>query len=267
MTVPLIILAAFAVCAGWLNAGFHIFKDPPMEHWLRPVFEASESAVKLRPDAERLEWPLLAPGIMAFALGSVLAWWMYIREKGEPAKRAAEAAPGLYRLLLDKWRMDELYDFTVISGVESLAETVAWADQVLVDGILARVTSLVVAITGTILRAFQNGVVHVYAATMVVGLAFVGWFFATPHPNAVVTDAGNDDYVVTAAPGVGYAYRWDADGDGKPDKVDFGNDATVKLHVLPGKSQKVNLEVKNAFGFVGSKSINVTRPAEPTASL
>jgi NADH-quinone oxidoreductase subunit L len=273
MTVPLIVLAAFAILAGFLNPGFHLLglfgvKEPPMEHWLKPVFAVAEPLVKTVPDGERLEWPLAMGGILAFAAGTGLAYWMYIREKGEPAKRAAAAAPGLYRMLLDKWRVDELYEYTVISGVESLAETAAWIDQVIVDGILAKMTALLVAIAGTVLRAFQNGVVHVYAATMVVGVAFVGWFFAMPHPDATVTDAGNDDFVVTAAPGVGYAYRWDADGDGKPDKQDFGSEATVvKLHVAPGKSQKVNLEVKNAFGIVGSKSINVARPAEPTASL
>jgi NADH-quinone oxidoreductase subunit L len=267
MTVPLIILAAFALLAGVLNPGFHMLKEPPMEHWLKPVFSGTESAVKLRPNAEHLEWSLALGGILAFASGTLLAWWMYIKEKGEPARRAAAAVPGLYRLLLDKWRVDELYDVTVISAVDSLAETSAAFDKTFVDGILATVTSTIVAALGTVLRAFQNGVVHVYAATMVVGLAFVGWFFAMPHANATINDAGNDDYVITAAPGVGYAYRWDADGDGKPDKADFGNDSTVKLHVTPGKSQKVGLEVKNAFGLVGTKSINVARPSEPTASL
>ena len=128
-------------------------------------------------------------------------------------------------------------------------------------------TALVVAASGTVLRAFQNGVVHVYAALMVVGLAVTGWFFAVPHPNATVVDAGNDDYVLTAAPGVGYAYRWDADGDGKPEKNDFGGDTTLKLHVQPGKSQTVNLEVRNSFGFVRTKTIQVARPQEPTSSL
>jgi NADH-quinone oxidoreductase subunit L len=268
MTVPLIILAAFALFAGVLNPGFHI--KSPMEHWLEPVFSGvATAAVKEQPGAESVgfEVETAAGGLLAFAVGTFVAWWMYIKEKGEPAKRLAAAVPGLYKLVLDKWRVDELYDATVVSAVDSLAETSAAFDKGVVDGILARLTSLLVAAAGTILRAFQNGVVHVYAATMVVGLAAVGFFFAVPHPNATITDAGNDDYVVTAAPGVGYSYRWDADGDGKVDKQDFGSDASVKLHVVPGKSQKVILEVRNAFGLVRSKSFNVARPTEPTASL
>jgi NADH-quinone oxidoreductase subunit L len=276
MTVPLIILAAFSLFAGVLNPGFGILKNRPMDHWLEPVFKAAtEHAVVVAGGhnlewAEHMEWPLALGGILAFAVGTGLAWWMYVARKGEPARALAQAAPGLYKLVLDKWRVDELYEGTAIAALDSLAETAAAVDRGFVDGILARLTALVVAAAGTVLRAFQNGVVHVYAAMMVLGLAVVGWFFAVPHPNATVVDAGNDDYVLTAAPGVGYAYRWDADGDGKPEKPGFGGETTVKVHVTPGQSQTVNLEVQNAFGFVRTKTIHVARPvgpAEPTSSL
>jgi NADH-quinone oxidoreductase subunit L len=273
MTIPLIVLATFSVFAGMLNPGFGILKDRPMEHWLEPVFKlATDHAVVFANGhdaswAEHLELPLAVPGFLAFALGSGLAWWVYVAQRGEPARRMAQAWPGLYRLLYDKWRIDELYDATIVAAVDSLAETSAAVDKGIVDGILARLTSLVVAIAGTVLRAFQTGVVHVYAAMMVVGLALVGWFFAVPHPDATVSDAGNDDYVLTAAPGVGYAYRWDADGDGKPEKPDFGQDTTLKLHLEPGKTQTVHLEVRNSLGLVRTKSIHVARPQEPTSSL
>jgi NADH-quinone oxidoreductase subunit L len=192
---------------------------------------------------------------------------MYIKEKGKPAQKLAEAYPGLYHLLLDKWRVDEFYDATVVAMVDSLADTSAAVDRGVVDGLIARFTAAIVAFSGTVLRALQNGVVHVYAAMMVVGLAVMTWFFAVPHANATVVDAGNDDFVVTAAPGVGYGYRWDADGDGQPDHPDFGQDTTVKVHVEPGKSQTVNLDVRNAFGLVQRKTINVARPQAPVSSL
>jgi NADH-quinone oxidoreductase subunit L len=273
MTVPLIILAAFSLFAGVLNPGFGILRERPMDHWLEPVFKsATERAVLFAHNndaawAEHLEWPLALGGFGAFAIGTALAWWVYVAQRGEPAQRLAQSQPGLYRLVLDKWRIDELYDATAIAAVDSLAETAAAFDKSVVDGILARATAAVVAALGTVLRVFQNGIVHVYAAMMVVGLAAAGWFFSVPHPNATIADAGNDDYTLTAAPGIGYAYRWDADGDGKPEKPDFGNSATLKVHVEPGKSQDVNLEVRNSFGLVRTKTIHVARPQEPTSSL
>jgi NADH-quinone oxidoreductase subunit L len=268
MTVPLIILATFSVFAGLLNPGFRLMKEPPLEHWLAPVFAAAtDGAVQLRPGGEHMEWTLAIGGVLAFAVGTALAWWVYIEKKGEPAARVARAQPGLYGLLLDKWRIDELYDATVIAAMDSLAETAAVMDRTVVDGVVARLTSAVVAASGTILRAFQNGVVHVYAALMVVGLAAVGWFFAVPHASATVVDSGNSEFVVSAAPGVGYNYRWDADGDGKPDTQDFDGSATLRIKVEAGQSKTVNLEVKNAFGFIRGKSIRVARANEPVSSL
>jgi NADH-quinone oxidoreductase subunit L len=264
MTVPLIVLATFSVFAGFLNPGF-VKVEKPMEHWLDPVFKtATEGAVIVR---EGNEWTLALGGIGAFLLGTVLAWWVYIEKKGQPAEQAKAWSPALYKLLLEKWRVDELYEATVIAGLDSLAETSAAVDRGIVDGVLARLTALLVAASGTVLRAFQNGVVQMYAATMVVGLASVGWFFTVPHANATVADAGNDDYLVTAAPGVGYAYRWDADGDGKPDKPDFGSQETLKVHVLPGTTTLVSFEVKNAFGFTRTKKLTVARPQAPVTSL
>src|SRR5258707_951020 len=172
MTVPLMILACFSLFAGILNPGFGLMKDKPLDHWLEPVFRsASEGAVVFGHGnsaewAEHLEWPLALGGISAFLIGTGLAYWMYIREKGKPAARLAAAYPGLYQMLLDKWRVDELYDATVVSMVDSLADTSAALDRGLVDGLIARFTALIVSASGTILRALQNGVVHVYAAMM-----------------------------------------------------------------------------------------------------
>ncbi len=267
MTVPLVILAAFSLFSGILEPGFGLVYQP-MEHWLEPVFKAAtEGAVILRDGHEHLIGPLALGGISAFAAGSGIAWWMYLARKGQPARRLAAALPGLHRFLLDKWRVDEFYDATALAMVDSLAETSAFVDKTIVDGVFARLTSLLVAASGTVLRATQTGVVHAYAAMMAVGLAAVAWFLAVPHASATVVDAGHDDYVVTAAPGVGYGYRWDADADGKPDKPLFEDEATLKVHVEPGKSQVVNLEVRNAFGLVKTTAIKVARPPAPLSSL
>jgi NADH-quinone oxidoreductase subunit L len=273
MTIPLVILAAFSVFAGFLNPGFGILKTKPLEHWLEPVFKAAtEGAVVFGHGndvewAEGLEKTLAIGGISAFLIGTAIAFWMYMAEKGKPAASLAKALPGLHQILLDKWRVDELYEVTVIAMVDSLADTSAAVDKSLIDGVLARLTALIVAASGTILRAFSNGVVHVYAAMMVVGIAAMTWFFAMPHANTTVSSVGNDDYVVNAAPGVGYAYRWDADGDGNFDSPDFAQQASVKLHLEAGKTVNVGLEVRNAFGIVQRKTIPVAATPTKISSL
>ncbi len=265
MTVPLIILAAFSFAAGFLNPAPLVGEDKlPLEHWLRPVFEAAyrvggaPGPILVHPNAHSLEWPLAAGGILAFAIGTGLSYWMYIVKAGEPAKDIAARVPGFHQLLLDKWRIDELYDKTVIAAVDALADTMAQVDRYIVDGIIAKGTALVVAALGHLLRAFQNGVVHMYAAAMVVGLAGIGWHFAAPHPATVVNEK-DGDYTIEAGPGMGYSFRWDADGDGKAD-TEFGDNQSVKVRLEPGKTRDVTLEVKNAFGLVGAKKMKLSRP-------
>jgi NADH-quinone oxidoreductase subunit L len=263
MTVPLIILAAFSCVAGFLNPA-PITHALPMDHWLEPVFEATykiggdPGPILTKADAHSLAWPLAFGGIAAFAIGTGIAYWMYMMKAGEPAKELSERMPGLYKLLYDKWRVDELYEKTVLAAVDALADTMAQVDRYIVDGILARGTALVVAAFGHLFRAFQNGVVHVYAMAMVIGLAALAWHFGAPHPEGTVTEK-DGDYVVEAGPGMGYMFRWDADGDGKADTDFAPSQTSVKVHLEPGKTQNVTLEVKNAFGFVAAKKFVINR--------
>ncbi len=266
MTVPLIILATCSIVVGlFFNAGpIKVEALHSMDHWLEPVFAGVKGAVHVREGAEGLEIPLALSGVVAFAVGSALAYWMYVAEKGAPAKRAAEAAPGLYQLVYDKWRIDELYDNTVLAAADALSDTAAAADGTIVDGVIAKVPALLVAASGSVLRAMQNGVVHVYAAIMALGLLAFGWFFLVPHPVGTVDSSAletNGDVVIKAAPGMGYQYRWDADGNGKFDTEKFSSQSMVKIHLNEGQAQTVRLEVVNAFGLYGTANVPVARPS------
>jgi len=273
MTIPLLILAAAAIVAGIFNPGAiklasESFSFLPLEHWLDPVFKDASRGIALADHhaAHSREIISTIGAFSAFAIGSAVAYWVYIKENGKPARELMLKVPRLYRLVLDKWRVDELYDKTVVSGVDALADTAASVDQGIVDFILARLTSLIVAAAGTVLRVIQNGVVHVYAAVMVVGLVFLGWFFVEPHADFTVQEQ-NGDYTLQAGPGPGYSYRWYPDATKDPQTKDFATSDNLKIHVADGKSQTVKLEVKNAFGRVGTKSFTITRPAPPTGTM
>jgi NADH:ubiquinone oxidoreductase subunit 5 (subunit L)/multisubunit Na+/H+ antiporter MnhA subunit len=157
--------------------------------------------------------------------------------------------------------MDEVYEAVPLAAVDSLADTMNAIDKYVVDGIIARLTALLVAAFGTILRALQNGVVHLYAAAMVVGLAVMGWFFVWPHANATVAKSASGDYVVTAAPGMGYSYKWDAQCEGKPDSPKYTDKSECKVSLDPTTQTKVvNLEVINAFNLRGTTQVAIAAP-------
>jgi NADH-quinone oxidoreductase subunit L len=266
MTVPLMVLAALALVGGIFNPGLITGHFAPLEHWLEPVFSGADGFVKVRDDAAKAG-VLAIPGVFAFAIGSVGAYWVYVMQRGAPAKELTEKAPGLYRLVLDKWRIDELYERTVLGMVDSLAETAALFDKWFVDGIIARLTSLLVAFLGTILRAVQTGVVHVYAAVMVVGIAVMGWFFVwRPQATAVVREAQPGHYVVEASPGLGYQYRWRVKSPDKPDSEAWSRRQSVEVDVEPGETKLIKVEVKNAFERTAVGSFVVGTPAASSAA-
>jgi NADH-quinone oxidoreductase subunit L len=266
MTLPLLILGAFALVGGIFNPSL-FSKEPGLEHWLAPVFELSEKYVRVK-DGAPSALLLAAPGVLACLVGAGGAYFVYVTKKGAPARQLTEKAPGLYRLVLDKWRIDELYDNTIIGAVESLAETAAQFDKWFVDGIIARLTSLVVAAFGTILRAFQTGVVHVYAAAMVLGMALFGWFFVwQPQAHATVREQPNGKYVVEAAPGLGYTFRWHSKTPDQPDSDAFSGRRSVEVELSPGETKLVKVDVKNAFDRTTTGAVMVTRPtAAPVGS-
>jgi NADH-quinone oxidoreductase subunit L len=263
MVVPLVILAALSLFGGFLNPGLlhnaGILHMEPINAWLEPVFEAAGAGVVDTDTAHAKVWLLALPGFGAFAIGSGVAYWMYVLQGGAPAKALAESAPGLYRLVYDKWRIDELYEVTVLSAVESLADTSAMFDKYVVDGLLGKASAAIVQGLGAFLRVFQNGVIHTYGALMVIGLAGTGWFFVMPHTDVAVEETGAD-YTVSVSPGPAYTYRWDADGDGKLDDSTFGDRTSVKVTLEPGASKTVRVEVRNAFGIQRGKEVVLSRP-------
>ncbi|HOT12342.1 MAG TPA: NADH-quinone oxidoreductase subunit L, partial [Polyangiaceae bacterium] len=165
MWVPLVVLAFFALFAGWVNAGpFHL---TAFSHWLEPSMQSGlkmVTTIKQGDELTHLEHLLLIPGVLAFLIGSGAAYWVYYVKKGEPARQAAQSAGGLYRLVLDKWRIDELYEATVLGAFHSLAETAALFDKWVIDGVLARLTTMVIQSFGSLFGAFQTGRVQRDAA-------------------------------------------------------------------------------------------------------
>ncbi len=89
----------------------------------------------------------------------------------------------------------------------------------------------------------------------------LGWFFLLPRAEAkTVENHATGAYSVSAAPGFGYSYRWDANGDGRWDADRFGDRSEVSFNLNVDQTRKVVLEVKNAFGRVAEKEFTFQRP-------
>jgi len=260
MTLPLVVLGFLAIFAGLLNAP--LLKIAPLEHVLAPLFEHLEGVV-LRPDSDLLEHQLVWFGVGAFTVGVGAAIWVYHLKQGKPAEEFAARFSGLYRLVLDKWRVDELYQETVIGALEILADMAVWVDKWIVDGVIARVPAFLVSAAGAILRLFQTGRVQAYASFVVLGLVGIGWYLAMPHAElSVLGDAVSGRYVVSASPGLGYTYRWDENGDGKYESNNYLARTSLDLSLGRAERRTIKLEVANVFGRTDEETIVIERPRE-----
>lgn len=265
MTLPLAVLAFFAIAAGYLNAKllgetFHLHALVWLDHWLEPVFHQANAMIKAPEFNAVHAWTMAIPGTLAAVAGIGFAYFNYQMKDGEITANLAEQLPGLHELLLDKWRVDELYEATVLGAVDELAITAVFADKWVIDGLLAKLTALVAEGLGHALRLIQTGRIQVYSAAISLGTVALVAFFYLPHADAVVSGAEDGTFKVTAAGGVGYTFRWDADGDGKLDSEEFGTMNEVGVQLDPGKSKTVVLEVRNAFGRTTRREFQVTRP-------
>ena len=261
MTLPLVLLGIFALCAGAINATA-IFHFTPLNHFLEYSIGTFEN-IKPQPNTEQLEQRLLLPGILAFILGTVGAGWVYLIANARPAHWFVKRFPRLYQLVYDKWRIDELYKETIVGTLELIADICVWFDKWIVDGILSRVTSFLVALIGSSLRLFQTGRVQTYAAFIVLGLGFVGWFMTTPHAAAAISsDHELGKYTITAEPGLGYSYRWDSNGDGQFETNGFSGQSSIDVELDRTERRTVTLQVRDAFGREATRKFKLERPAE-----
>jgi len=262
MTIPLMVLATLAIFAGFLYAEpLHI---APLEHFWKPVFARADALVVAREGAHAMMWPLLGVGVAIFAAGAGAAYWVYVLQGGEPAKRFVTSFPRLHALIYDKWRIDELYELTVIGLIDAMGETAAQFDRWVVDGIIAKLTAIVVTIGGTILRALHTGRVQVYAASMVLGTAAIGWFVLSPHAEVDIDTSSlrvSGNATFTAAPGHGYKYRWYDEGTDPPET--FTTEASYTTQIRGCETKRVHLEVQNALGTTTRESFDQCREIVP----
>jgi NADH-quinone oxidoreductase subunit L len=172
MTGPLWVLAILSVVALVLG----LPKVAAFGHWgevfgefTEPVFAQAYERLGVEPHVAL--WPFLVAAAIAIACAA-LAWLMYAGAwRGTPEK-VVQAAPGLYRFTLDKFRVDELYDLVVVKPVRGAAWTL-WrvVDTFLIDGVLVNGSARLAAGLGKALRVVQNGDAQRYAAVMALAAA------------------------------------------------------------------------------------------------
>jgi len=81
-----------------------------------------------------MEYLLMVVSIAAAAGGIGAGWYIYSKRSGVPAQEFTEKHKELYELVRDKYRVDELYEATVVNPLLNLNEGTCRFDNEVVDG-------------------------------------------------------------------------------------------------------------------------------------
>jgi NADH-quinone oxidoreductase subunit L len=223
MTAPLVALAICAIMAGWLGWPRSLGGSDRFTAFLEPVFATEANVLQQQGKTAQLEagakeeernttgeWVLMGLSLAAAGLGWSMAWRSY-RHADKGYTEPIAAAPLVYNTLLNKYYVDEGYDYVftgrrklgeVRLGVLGLGEASSWFDTHVVDGVvngagwITRLTATISSwwdkwiIDGLLVngpptlarfpfsylaRLFEWGLVQWYALVMTAGL--VGFVF------------------------------------------------------------------------------------------
>jgi NADH-quinone oxidoreductase subunit L len=223
MTAPLVVLALCAVVAGWLGWPHSLGGSDRFTAFLEPVFASEANILQEQGRAGQLaagekeeehntgtEWLLMGLSLAAAGIGWGMAWRSYRHADKGYTEPIAAAAPPVYNTLLNKYYVDEGYDYVftgrrklgdVRVGVLGLGEASTWFDTNVVDGAvnaagwITRLTATIsswwdkwiidgIGVNGPAIlarmlsypaRLFEWGLVQWYALVMTAGL--VGFVF------------------------------------------------------------------------------------------
>ena len=172
MLVPLVILGILSVCGGWI--GIERFSA-----YLAPVAAAHRPLPTGNPFLEAI---LSIVAVLVALEGWLIADKYYRRKPERPAAIAA-ALPTGYKVLLNKYYVDEIYGAVIVKPLFAFSKFVLGGVDLLLAGV-AWLLAGIASISGMILQRWQSGNLRSYAAWLAAGAAAVLLFLlltGSPH--------------------------------------------------------------------------------------
>ncbi len=188
MTIPLIILAVGAVFVGYIYSNNFGITDHELKFWnnsIATIEHEEVAASEEKAEEEKSEehktfniyeashhvpaWVKNSPNVVG-AIGFAVALLLYIIAPSLPNRIATTFKP-LYNLSLNKWYVDELYDFLFVRPAKKLG-TFLWKaiDQKTIDDLGPNGFASVSDKVGVAFRKLQTGYVYNYSFAMLLGL-------------------------------------------------------------------------------------------------
>jgi NADH-quinone oxidoreductase subunit L len=172
MTGPLVALAVLTVLGGALNLP-HV---ATLHHWLEPVTRRASEIAGALEASTGLEVGLMALAVAVAATGIWLATRLLKPAELLPADQAP-AETGFAKLLLEKYRVDEMYDAVIIRPLMWMSRVVLWKglDAGVIDSAGVNGSAALARGLGWLGSRLQTGQLGTYVVVFVLGaLAVLG---------------------------------------------------------------------------------------------
>ena len=174
MAFALICLAVGSVIAGYAGLPAVLGGSDWFGRFLEPSFHV-DAAHEAAAGGTEMSLMILSSGVAVAGIG--IAMYFFLRRKTAAATMAARFA-GLYRVLVNKYYVDEIYDTAIVQPIRIVSTEGLWkiVDARLIDGSVNGVGRIVSGGSG-ILRRAQTGSVRAYAASLFLGVvAILGYY-------------------------------------------------------------------------------------------
>jgi NADH-quinone oxidoreductase subunit L len=177
MTMPLVVLAFFAVTAGWTG----IPESFPGLGGLIPNWfeEFVGSMLTHHPEAGHSLVPLFTS--LTVALGGLLLGWLTYRNVQKAEDPLVKPLGGLHTVLQNKYYIDELYAVLFYKPAHWIAETFTYQflDKKVIDGILHAIARFGVWLGGIVRNSFDLPVINGAGDAAATGTRGLGAFLQT----------------------------------------------------------------------------------------
>jgi NADH-quinone oxidoreductase subunit L len=167
MTVPLIILACFSVVSGYVGLPVVLGENANLfNRFLVPVVHPAHAAHL----SLAAEWLLILISVAVALCGIYIAYVFYLKSPQTPHRMVARF-PWLYKLLYNKYYVDEAYNAAFVNPVVKGSQAVYDRfDLKVIDGTING-TAAAAGYSGRILSLLQSGLVKDYALFLLLGAA------------------------------------------------------------------------------------------------
>jgi NADH-quinone oxidoreductase subunit L len=188
MTVPLMILAVLSIIGGYVGVPHVLGGANHIHEFLAPVLggggggaepakahagisilsQAWASSGESGGHSTALEFFMMGVSVAIAGIGILIAYLFYVKNPALP-KMLAERWKGLYKIVFNKYYVDELYEILFINSLKKLG-TGFWRgfDEFVIDGTVNGIACFFGWLS-SVFRKVQTGVVQNYAFSMIVG--------------------------------------------------------------------------------------------------